>query len=199
MRLVQGPTGAGIYLAILAPDKSITFDFVMRIYLIGFMGSGKSTLGQRVAATLDVPFFDTDRVVESQAGMSIPELFEAYGEPYFRNLEADILRQTTFYPKSLNATGGGLPCYEDNMAWMNKHGITVYLQWPDEILRNHVFQERKSRPLLSSLSDPDARHRISELLSMRKPKYEESAITLELSGIEDDDYQLLEKACKYIW
>ena len=171
----------------------------MRIYLIGFMGSGKSTLGQRVAATLDVPFFDTDRVVESQAGMSIPELFEAYGEPYFRTLEADILRQTTFYPKSLNATGGGLPCYEDNMAWMNKHGITVYLQWPDEILRNHVFRERKSRPLLSSLSEPDARLRIGELLSMRKPRYEESAITLELSGIEDDDYKLLEKACKYIW
>ena len=110
----------------------------MRIYLVGFMGSGKSSLGQRVAANLEVPFFDTDSVIEAQAGMTIPEIFETFGELYFRQVESDILRQTTFYTKSLNATGGGLPCFEDNMAWMNVHGVTIYLQWPDHILREHL-------------------------------------------------------------
>ena len=98
----------------------------MRIYLVGFMGSGKSSLGQRVAANLEVPFFDTDSVIEAQAGMTIPEIFETFGELYFRQVESDILRQTTFYTKSLNATGGGLPCFEDNMAWMNVHGAVSY-------------------------------------------------------------------------
>lgn len=171
----------------------------MRIYLVGFMGSGKSVLGQQVASALKVPFFDTDTVVEAQAGMSIPEIFSAYGESYFRQLEADILRQTTFYPKSINATGGGLPCYEKNMAWMKEHGITIYLQWPDEILNEHLLIQRKSRPLLSSLNDAEAKHKIADLLITRKPIYEESAITIELSGQVDTDYKLLEKTCKYIW
>jgi shikimate kinase len=171
----------------------------MRIYLVGFMGSGKSSLGQRVAANLEVPFFDTDSVVEAQAGMTIPEIFETFGELYFRQVESDILRQTTFYPKSLNATGGGLPCFENNMAWMNLHGITIYLQWPDQILRDHLVSIRQSRPLLASLDDSEASLKINDLLSVRKPIYEQSAITVELKGDEESDFKLLEKACKYIW
>ncbi len=171
----------------------------MRIYLVGFMGTGKSTLGQRVAATVNAPFFDTDSVVEAQTGMTISEIFDSYGEQYFRLLEADILRQTTFYPKSINSTGGGLPCFEDNMAWMKVHGITVYLQWPDDILAIHLLKIKKSRPLLSLLSDVDVELKISDLLTIRKPIYEQSAITLEMNGNEEEDYLLLEKACRYIW
>ena len=180
-------------------SKSITFDSDMRIYLVGFMGSGKSSLGQRVAANLEVPFFDTDSVIEAQAGMTIPEIFETFGELYFRQVESDILRQTTFYQKSLNATGGGLPCFEDNMAWMNVHGVTIYLQWPDPILRDHLVSIRKSRPLLASLDDSEASLKINDLLSIRKPIYEQSAITIELKGDEEGDFKLLEKACKDIW
>lgn len=171
----------------------------MRIYLVGFMGSGKSTLGQRVALSMQVPYLDTDNIAEAQSGMSVAEILESLGEPYFRHLEADILRQTTIYPKSITATGGGLPCFEDNMSWMNQYGITVYLQWPDELLAKHLAKIRASRPLLSSLTDTEARQKISELLETRKPVYEKAAITVELKGDLESDFAILEKACRYIW
>lgn len=171
----------------------------MRIYLVGFMGSGKSTLGQRIAHDFNVPFFDTDGIAEAQSGMTIKEIFESYGEHYFRHLEADILRQSAFYPKSINATGGGLPCFEENMAWMKKHGITIYLEWPEEILKANLLTQREARPLLSSLSDADASLRIADLLQSRKTIYEEAAITIEMQGKAEEDYLLLQKTCKYIW
>lgn len=171
----------------------------MRIYLLGFMGSGKSTLGQRIAGTFQVPFTDTDTIIESQSGLSITELFSAYGEEYFRHLEADVLRQTFYYTKSITSTGGGLPCYDDNMAWMKENGVTVYLQWPDEILQKHLLTIRQTRPLLSFLSDKEADFKIEHLLSQRKPFYEQSAITIEMSGHLESDYLLVERACRYIW
>jgi len=171
----------------------------MRIYLLGFMGSGKSTLGQRIAGAFQVSFFDTDNVVEAHSGMTISEIFSTYGENYFRHLEADILRQTSFYSKSLISTGGGLPCFDNNMEWMKENGITVYLQWPDDILRQHLLQIRNTRPLIAQLTDKDAGEKIDDLLSIRKPIYEQSSITLELTGDMEYDYNLLEKACKYVW
>lgn len=171
----------------------------MRIYLIGFMGAGKSTMGRLAAASFDVPFFDTDQIIESQTGMSIMDVFDTQGEDYFRHIEADVLHQTTFYPKSINATGGGLPTYEDNMNWMNKHGITIYLEWPDEILMGRLLDLKASRPLLSKLASDEAEGKMKELLLQRKPVYEQSAITLEMNGEEEEDYILLEKACRYIW
>ncbi len=171
----------------------------MRIYLVGFMGSGKSTLGYRAANALEVPFFDTDRVVETQAGKSIPEIFEHFGEQYFRSLEADVLRQTSFYPKSINATGGGMPCFENNMEWMKKEGITIYLQWPDDVLLQHLENHTMERPLLNGIDVSNRATIMDELLQTRKPIYEQAAITLELIGEPDVDFALLEKACKYIW
>ena len=171
----------------------------MRIYLVGFMGSGKSTLGQRVATAFHVPCFDTDSVLESQSGMTILDIFACHGEEYFRHLEADVLRQTTFYEKSIIATGGGLPCYGDNMSWMKEKGITMYLEWPEDVIMLQLMKERASRPLISNLTETDARFKIMELLRLRKPIYEQSAITLEMKGEEEADYKLLEKACTYIW
>ncbi len=171
----------------------------MRIYLIGFMGSGKSTLRQRIAATFQVSCFDTDRVIEAQAGMTISEIFASRGEDFFRHIEADVLRQTTFYDQSIIATGGGLPCFNDNMSWMKEKGITMYLEWPEQIIIKHLMNERTSRPLLAHLADVDVKAKIKELLASRRPVYEQAAITLEMQGDEDSDYKLLEKACTYIW
>lgn len=168
----------------------------MRIYLIGFMASGKSSLGQRVATRAGVPFLDTDQVIESQAGMSVAEIFETYGEDYFRLLERDVLLQTEFYPKSLNATGGGLPAYAGNMDWMLDRGITIYLQWPDDLLVDHVLASGQGRPLLSKGMTKAA---IRELLERRRPIYERAAITLELEGDLEADADKLEQACRYIW
>jgi len=168
----------------------------MRIYLVGFMASGKSSLGQLVAARTDVPFLDTDQVIESQAGMSVAEIFDAYGEDYFRLLEHDVLMQTEFYPKSLNATGGGLPAFADNMDWMLDRGITIYLQWPDELLIDNVLGSRHGRPLLGKgISKAESR----DLLERRRPVCGRAAITLDLEGKLESDADKLEQACRYIW
>lgn len=171
----------------------------MRIYLVGFMGSGKSTLGKRTAASLEVPFLDTDSIVEAQSGKSISEIFEIFGEQHFRELETDVLKQTSFYTKSLNATGGGLPCYNNNMEWMKKEGITIYLQWPDDMLLSHLESKKTDRPLLMHMGQPERAAVIYELLQSRKPVYEQAAISLEMTGDLEADTKLLEKACKYIW
>src|SRR5690242_1710479 len=135
----------------------------MRIYLVGFMGSGKSTLGQQVADSLQVPFFDTDLVIESQTDMSVAGIFAIRGEKEFRELEADVLRQTTIYDKALIATGGGTVCHFDNMQWMNEHGITMYLSWPDELLKSSLISRIGTRPLLADLTNEAAEEKI-ELL-----------------------------------
>lgn len=171
----------------------------MRIYLVGFMGSGKSTLARRIASTFLVSCFDTDRVIEDQAGMTISEIFNFHGEEYFRHLETDILKQTAFYEKSVIATGGGMPCFNDNMRWMKEKGITMYLDWPEQIITKQLLKERASRPLIAHLTDTDAHSKIKDLLHHRRPIYEQAAITLEMQGNEELDFKLLEKACKYIW
>ncbi|MEO6132717.1 MAG: shikimate kinase [Saprospiraceae bacterium] len=171
----------------------------MRIYLIGFMGTGKTTLGQSVADALIVPFYDTDQLIESQAGMSISGIFELQGEKEFREIEADVLRQTTIHDKALIATGGGLPCYFENVSWMNEHGITMHLSWPPEILQSHLLRQTATRPLLENLNQADAANKIDVLLHERKPFYEMAAITLDMTGDLEKDKLTLDKACKYIW
>ena len=163
------------------------------------MGSGKSTMGQMVADTLQVNFFDTDVVIESQAGMTISGIFSTQGESAFRELEADILRQSVIYEKALIASGGGLPCFFDNMQWMNAHGITMYLSWPDDILKSHLIKQLSTRPLLEHLPAEEAEDKIALLLSERKPYYEMAAMTIEMEGNLEKDLMKLKNACWYIW
>src|SRR5687767_2401710 len=106
----------------------------MRIYLIGFMGAGKSTLGAHVATRLGTPFVDTDLLIEEETGLSIPEIFATKGEDAFRNYEAVAVRHTIQWEKALIACGGGAPVYHHNMDWLLENGITMYLQVPEELL-----------------------------------------------------------------
>ena len=171
----------------------------MRIYLIGFMGTGKTTLGYQVASNLAVPFLDTDQMIEEKTGMPITTIFSEQGEDEFRKLEAEILRSTSSVDQALIATGGGLPVYHHNMEWLNEHGITMYLEWPEEILLASLVHHRSVRPLLSSLSYDEALQRAMSLLEERKPVYEKSSMTIQLEGDIESDLRLLTKACKYIW
>lgn len=148
---------------------------------------------------MNVPFFDTDMVIESQSDMSISGIFAVQGEKIFRELEADVLRQTTIYDKALIATGGGLPAHHDNMQWMNEHGITMHLSWPDEQLKSHLLKQISSRPLFSGLSPEEAEDKFVFLLAERRPYYEMAAMTLELVGDIEKDKITVERACKYIW
>ena len=171
----------------------------MRIYLTGFMGAGKTTLGSLAASSLNVNFLDTDQMVEEMAGKSLNDIFSIEGEQAFREMEAKVIRSTAEIEQALIATGGGLPVYHNNMQWLTEHGITMYLQWPDDILIASLVHHRTIRPLLSELTAEEAAKKAMALLAERKNIYEQSSMTLEMSGEMEVDEKLLVKACKYIW
>ncbi|MBK8704816.1 MAG: shikimate kinase [Saprospiraceae bacterium] len=102
----------------------------MRIFLTGFMGSGKTTVGSELAKLLSYPFIDLDEQLVIGQDMPIAAQFKLYGEEAFRQKEREVLRHTAIYAQAVIASGGGAPCYYDNMDWMNRHGITVFFAYP---------------------------------------------------------------------
>jgi shikimate kinase len=163
------------------------------------MGAGKTTLGRQVADTLVVPFVDTDENIVTASQRSVQQVFDEDGEASFRELEARVLRSTSQMEKALIATGGGLPVYHNNMEWLLEHGVTMYLEWPEEVLLASVVQHRSIRPLLSSLSIEEAIRKAKDLLDERSAVYQRAAMTLRLCGEEEKDLQTVLKACRYIW
>lgn len=130
------------------------------------MGSGKTYLGERLAGLLNRPFFDLDQMLEASEGETIPTIFAEKGEATFRDLERKYLHTLENQSPAVVATGGGTPCFFDNMDWMKAHGTTVYLETPIEVLYERLSRERAGRPLLAGLSD-------GELLDFMKKKLEE--------------------------
>ena len=158
----------------------------MRIYLTGFMGSGKSYTGKQLASLLDRPFYDLDELIEHQAGKTIKQIFEDDGEDRFRQLEHESLLATLHLPASVIATGGGTPCFHDNMEWMNKHGLTIYLKTPTAILSERLVGQRAHRPLLRTLSEDELRHYIEELVAKRLSFYEMAHVIFETRQADEN-------------
>jgi len=151
----------------------------MKIFLIGFPGSGKTYLGKETALLLKVPFFDTDGMIEIDTGESIVSLFKTKGEDLFRKKEAKTLREFSKKRNSVIAVGGGLPCFHENMKWMNENGLTVYLEASAAFLFHRLMKEKKTRPLIAQLSDIELMIYITETLSTRKIFYEQSQLTVQ--------------------
>ncbi len=151
-----------------------------QLYLTGFMGSGKSTVGSILAEQLGVQGVDTDRLIEEQEKMSISEIFGTYGEEYFRSLETDLLKELPD-DNILIITGGGMVLKPENRRWMKENGVVIYLRCEmDEIKRR--LQHDTSRPLLSG-------KRIREIQSVfdeRKGLYEEAEIIVDTTGKKPD-------------
>lgn len=172
----------------------------MRIYLVGFMGSGKSTLAASASKSLHVPYLDTDQWIEESQQASVFEIITDKGESFFRELERRALAHALTLNKALISTGGGLPCFHDNMQRMLQDGITIYLQWPWERLRIHLETlSTANRPLLAG--DKSAAHweKIRLLFESRLPFYEQAAMTIEMSDDLEKNELLLLRACNYIW
>lgn len=140
----------------------------MRIYLIGFMGAGKSTLGPLLAKELGYSCIETDNLVERLAGKTIPDIFNIHGENYFRELEKQVLHFTQLCEDTIICTGGGTPCYADNMEWMKQHGLTVYLSCDDEVLIQRIASNQKGRPLFTDT------HSVFKLLHSRIVDYQKA-------------------------
>lgn len=160
------------------------------VYLIGFMGAGKTTYGKASARKAGWLFKDLDTLIESQASLTIPEIFSQKGESHFRALERQVLENTQNMEGGpyLIACGGGTPCYSDNMDWMNVHGTTVYLDTPEEILLGRLRAMRAYRPMLNQVPDKELGNFIHNLLLNRTPFYRKAKYIL--SGEELNEKSL---------
>ncbi len=150
------------------------------IFLLGFMGSGKSTLGPVLAEAMDYDFVDTDELIERQSECTVAEIFTEKGEAIFRRYERDILRSLFRRKKMVIACGGGLPCFFDNMEQMNAHGITVYLQATPELLAQRLEDHKaEHRPLLQDKTGEELRLHIAQMLEQREQHYTKATIVVE--------------------
>ncbi len=146
----------------------------MRIFLIGFMGCGKSHEGKRLAQKLQWPFLDLDAEIERNEKKSISKIFEENGETHFRNLESKYLKKTVGYKKAIIATGGGTPCFNNNIKWMKDNGVVIYLKTPIEILAARLEKEKELRPLIANFNKKKLNIFIKKLLEGRKSYYEQA-------------------------
>lgn len=151
----------------------------MRIFLLGFMGSGKSYWGKAIAEAYELPFFDLDVQIEEKEGRSIAQIFTQGGENSFRNCEAECLRSLIDNEENMIlSTGGGTPCFYDNMSWMNAHGITIFLQAPPAYIVKNVSAEKNHRPLISDLTDIELLLFADRKMKERLPFYSQAHFTL---------------------
>jgi shikimate kinase len=161
------------------------------IFLIGFMGSGKSHEGALLAQQLNIPLIDLDNWIEEQQGKTISEVFKTEGEEYFRDLEANALKDATGqliaqsdsgigskHFAGIIATGGGTPCFHGSMDWMNDHGITVWFNLPVQVLANRLSKEKSKRPLIAALTDDQMNQFIADKLKERYPYYSKAKIII---------------------
>lgn len=143
----------------------------MTIFIIGYMGSGKSSFGKKLALKLNHTFIDLDKYIETQSQLSIPEIFEKKGEVHFRELEHEALKMIICENNVVIATGGGTPCYYNNMELMQKNGISIYLQSPIELLLNRLKKSKKERPLLQEMNDEELKEFVQQSLQKREVFY----------------------------
>ena len=144
------------------------------IVLVGMMGAGKSTIGRRLAARLGVPFLDADSEIETAAGMSIPDIFEAHGEPQFRDGEARVIARLLESGPAVLATGGGAFMREETRNRIGVKAISVWLKADADIIMRRV-RRRADRPLLQT---PDPEATIGRLISEREPVYQRADLTI---------------------
>jgi shikimate kinase len=141
------------------------------IFLIGFMGCGKTTLGRKLAARLNYPFFDLDHLLEEQAGMSVTEYFSTFGETAFRLAESEVLKNTAYPENAVISTGGGLPCFFDNMDWMKAKGTVLYIKLSPKTLAGRLEHGKEERPLLRDKHGDELVAFISDKLAEREVYY----------------------------
>jgi shikimate kinase len=147
------------------------------IILIGFMGSGKTTLGKLLADELNYTFVDSDQYIESMEKKAIPEIFKEDGELYFRKKEKEFLLHAKLLNKSVISAGGGLPCVGDNMDQLNDLGMTIWLDVDELVLVERVKQDLKFRPKL--LGYPTLEEAVHSQLTIRREFYEQAKLQMK--------------------
>ncbi len=156
-----------------------------RIFLTGYMGSGKTTLGRALAAAIGIPFIDLDHYIEQRYRKTISQLFAERGEEGFREIERKILHEVGEFEDVIISTGGGTPCFFDNIEYMNEQGTTVYLDVPVERLFIRLSIARSKRPLIKEKNDEELMTFIEEQLAKRAPHYSKAQYSFKADRLED--------------
>lgn len=163
-------------------------NFEERIYLTGFMGSGKSTIGPILGNVLGYTFIDLDEAIEAKAGKQVQRIFAEEGEAAFRALEAATMRETSARQRVVVALGGGALTIEDNLEWALTHGIVVYLRVPLKQLVQRLRRSRTMRPLLRDasgqlLSASAMRDKVAALMRRREPFYQRAHLVIDIDDL----------------
>jgi len=159
----------------------------MLVYLIGFMGSGKTTVGEKLAKKLDLAFADLDELIVRKTKMSISQIFAEQGQDFFRECEQEVLRSTFKMKDTVVACGGGTPCFFENMQEMNKNGLTVYLRLTAGSLFHRLAPSKATRPLIAEMPDLPLMEYIVKELQQREPVYEQAGIVIKGESIKVDE------------
>ena len=161
----------------------------MKIFLLGYMGTGKTYWGKLWANQHGLEFYDLDHEIERNEGMTIREIFEKSGENFFREKEREALLQFADKDDFILSTGGGTPCFFDNMQWMNEKGITIYLNTSVAQLAERLSKEKAHRPLIQNLSDKELISFIENNINKRNMFYTQSNVILDTEKITGNTFE----------
>ena len=156
------------------------------VFLIGYMGCGKTTLGEVLARQMDCRFIDLDEFIEQRQGMTVVQIFDEMGENRFRELETEALHEVASMTDVIVGCGGGTPCHGDNMALMNQAGVTVWLTTsPERITARLLLPEQKSkRPKINTLPAHEVLPLVKKELQSRSPFYAQAQLQFDSTDIE---------------
>ncbi|WP_372752580.1 shikimate kinase [Labilibaculum sp.] len=160
----------------------------MKVFLIGYMGCGKSRWGKIIANHYGFHFIDLDELIEEREQLSVPEIFEKFGESGFRQREKEALKAIPKVENVIVATGGGAPCFHNNMSYMNEEGASLFIECSPELLRERITSSNTERPLVKNLSPEELLQYISNHLNERLPFYEQSKYKLTSGDLEISDF-----------
>jgi shikimate kinase len=155
------------------------------VFLVGYMGCGKSTVGKMLAGRLGLQFIDMDVFLENRFHKTVSQLFAERGEDGFRRMERVALEEICGYQDTVVATGGGAPCFFDNMDVMNDAGTTVYIKASVEILSQRLRHGKAKRPLVSDKTDDELKAFIDGMLLLREPYYTKARLTVHSTALLD--------------
>lgn len=156
-----------------------------RILLIGFMAAGKTTLGKALARELGLQFIDLDHYIENRYRCTVSQLFAERGEEAFRQIERNMLHEVAEFEDVIIATGGGTPCFFDNMDYMNGQGTTVFLEASVDTIHTRLTIARTQRPLVAQKTSDELRDYIIQMLELRKPYYTRAHHTFCANRLEN--------------
>ena len=154
----------------------------MRIYLVGYMAVGKTSIGKQLAKSMGLKFVDLDVMIEEKQKQSIPEIFKNQGEAAFRGIEKAALHQTKFMNDCVIASGGGTPCFYDNMMKMNEWGVTVYLEMDVNSIAYRLYHAKTKRPLVEGKGETELKQFVKQHLEERSDYYQEATIHFNALG-----------------